>query len=136
MRLSCLLLSASLALLLAPVQAQEAPVKLSPRFARCVQAAAGATPATADCQSEEWERQDKRLNAAYRQLLSQLPAGKATELRAVQRAWLAYVGPKCAFMFDSDTYSGQQDRLNVQYCEVLERARRAAELEDLDPSKR
>lgn len=136
MRPSCLLLSASLALLLAPVQAQEAPVKLSPRFARCVQAAAGATPETADCHSEEWERQDKRLNAAYRQLLSQLPPAKATELRAVQRAWLAYVGPKCAFLFDSDTYSGQQDRLNAQYCEVLERARRAAELEDLDPSKR
>ena len=54
----------------------------------------------------------------------------------MQRAWLAYVGPKCAFLFDSDTYSGQQDRLNAQYCEVLERARRAAELEDLDPSKR
>lgn len=119
-----------------PAQAQETSVKLSPRFARCVQAAAGATPATADCQSEEWERQDKRLNAAYRQLLSQLPPGKAAELRAVQRAWLAYVGPKCAFLFDSDTYSGQQDRLNAQYCEVLERARRAAELEDLDPAKR
>lgn len=136
MRLSGLILSVSLALPLATVQAQETSVKLSPRFARCVQAAAGATPATADCQSEEWERQDKRLNAAYRQLLSQLPPGKAAELRAVQRAWLAYVGPKCAFLFDSDTYSGQQDRLNAQYCEVLERARRAAELEDLDPSKR
>lgn len=71
------------------------------------------------------------MNAAYKALLAKLSAKKADELRRVQREWLAYIEGECGFLYDSDDYSGSQDRLTAQLCQVEERARRADSLEIL-----
>ncbi len=103
-------------------------VKLSPKFDQCIARANGETPATMDCQSAEFDVQDKRLNAAYRKLLAKLTPSRAEQLKKVQRSWLAYVDGKCAFYWDADN-DGQLERVQAQYCSVVERARRAEELE-------
>lgn len=106
-------------------------VALSPEFDRCEKAAGGETFRLLDCQSKEFARQDKRLNEDYRHLLSKLSANKGSELKRVQRAWAAYVKPKCDFYFDNTEFNGQADRLGASRCEMVERARRAIELEQL-----
>jgi uncharacterized protein YecT (DUF1311 family) len=105
------------------------PVRLSPQFDRCIAASGSVTSVLIECQSSEWERQDKRLNLAYQKLLAKVPAQKKTELRGVQRAWIAYVEAKCKFYYDNDEFSGTLDRVTAQYCGVQQRALRAEELE-------
>jgi uncharacterized protein YecT (DUF1311 family) len=104
---------------------------LSPEFAKCSTAADGVTPATMECQGQEWNRQDKRLNIAYRLLLAKLSPKKSSELRTVQRAWVAYAEAKCGFYFDGEDFNGSLNRVEASYCAVVERARRAEELERL-----
>ncbi len=84
-----------------------------------------------DCMGAEYERQDKRLNVAYKGLLANLPSKKADELRKVQRTWVAYVEGQCGFLYDAEDFSGSADRLAAQSCQVEERARRAEHLERL-----
>ena len=104
--------------------------KLSAEYDRCV----GATTATSSllsCEAAEWKQQDKRLNVAYAALQANLSKAKVEELRKVQRTWLGYVRAKCGFLFDGEDFNGSLDRLAANYCEVVERARRADELEVL-----
>jgi uncharacterized protein YecT (DUF1311 family) len=102
---------------------------LSAEFSRCIDRSEGATFAVMDCQSAEFARQDKRLNVAYQRLLATLSPAKAEELRKVQRAWLAYAEPKCSFLHDNENFNGQMNRMMASRCAVVERARRAEELE-------
>ncbi len=102
---------------------------LSADFAKCSKSAESVTSAIMACQSQEWSRQDKRLNIAYQALLARLTPKKADELRAVQRAWLAYEKAKCGFYFDGEDFNGTLNRVEASYCAVVERARRAEELE-------
>ena len=83
---------------------------LSRAFGACMEKAGGVTPSVTDCQSAEYERQDKRLNIAYRRLQGALSKTKLEELRKVQRAWLTYAEARCAFYWDSTDFSGQLDR--------------------------
>jgi uncharacterized protein YecT (DUF1311 family) len=101
------------------------------QFYSCEKKADAVTPEILDCVSQEFTRQDIRLNKAYRDLLSKLPQEKAEELRKVQRVWLGYVQAKCAFLYDGHELSGQQDRIVSNYCSIQERAERATDLEQL-----
>jgi uncharacterized protein YecT (DUF1311 family) len=124
----------SLGAIAQPLQALGASAdepRLSAAYEQCIKKAEAVTPSLMKCESEERERQDKRLNAAYQALLSKLTKAKAEELRKVQRAWLVYSEAKCGFWYDSEEFSGQLERLIASHCSVVERARRATELEVL-----
>lgn len=127
MRIIALLFS-----LLMPLLAQaHDTTKLSKLYSACMGKSGGVTSAMLECNSREWTRQDKRLNAAYQQLMTQLPASKGKELQEVQRAWLQYADAKCAFYVDDQEFSGSAHMLIAAGCNTTERAKRAEELENL-----
>ena len=101
----------------------------SKAYSECMEKAGGATPATQDCIGGEHERQDRRLNVAYRALLGSLPDKRKAQLRDLQRKWLAFRDANCAFYDDSG--GGQASRLAANECLLRYTALRAAELEDL-----
>jgi len=126
-RLSALLL---IAVIVPPTLAQptKEPV-LSGTYELCEQKSGSVDQALMDCESAEFDRQDKRLNSNYRALLATISKSKGDELRKVQRAWLTFVEGKCGFLYDGTDYNGSLNRLMATHCEVIERARRADELE-------
>jgi len=106
-------------------------VKLTAEYEKCGARAESNTSRLQDCEAAEFERQDRRLNSAYRSLLPLLPKSKAEELRTVQRKWLEYIEAKCGFWFDREDFNGTLDRLVANHCNVVERARRADEIQVL-----
>jgi uncharacterized protein YecT (DUF1311 family) len=56
------------------------------------------------CAARDYEREDRRLNQTYRDLIAKLEQGKREKLREVQRAWLSYRDLNCDFQ--SDDYQG------------------------------
>ncbi|MGB9208795.1 MAG: lysozyme inhibitor LprI family protein, partial [Pseudolabrys sp.] len=56
-------------------------------YATCLDKSGGVTSAMQACIADEFERQDKRLNAAYKALIGTVSEKRKTELRDVQRKW-------------------------------------------------
>jgi uncharacterized protein YecT (DUF1311 family) len=81
------------------------------------------------CVADEFERQDKRLNAAYKALLGAVSEKRKTELRGVQRKWIAFLDANCRFYGDPE--GGTVDRLAANECRVTHTALRATELQNL-----
>lgn len=104
-------------------------VPLSKEHGQCIDKSGGSDFAMIECYGTEYNRQDHRLNNAYRKLLVRVSKAKADELRKVQRAWLAYVDAECNFLYDNEEFSGTADRLSASACNVTERAKRASDLE-------
>jgi uncharacterized protein YecT (DUF1311 family) len=55
------------------------------------------TAAMQACIADEFERQDKRLNAAYKALIEAVSEKRKIELRDVQRKWIAFLDANCSF---------------------------------------
>jgi uncharacterized protein YecT (DUF1311 family) len=66
---------------------------------------AGVTVAMQACIADEFERQDKRLNAAYKALIEVVSEKRKTELRDVQRKWLAFLDANCSFYDDPERWN-------------------------------
>jgi uncharacterized protein YecT (DUF1311 family) len=66
---------------------REAPA--SPAYDACMVAAGGVTLAMRNCSAAEYRRLDHELNQRYTALMRTLPRGRARELRAAERQWLA-----------------------------------------------
>jgi len=64
-------------------------------YDRCITAAKAITSATLDCDGQEWNRQDVRLNAVYRRLMARLDRRQRAILRRSQRHWLATRRAEC-----------------------------------------
>jgi uncharacterized protein YecT (DUF1311 family) len=65
--------------------------RVSPAFNQCQSngdAARGITSAMMSCLGEENERQDARLNQAYRMVMTRLSVRGKTKLRQAQRLWI------------------------------------------------
>lgn len=101
----------------------------SPRYAQCLDEAAGVTAAMHDCMGAEMEIQDARLNRAYRELLADLPPQRKRQLTTAQRTWLKYRDENCTFYADPD--GGTAASLSAHACVLRETAERASELQDL-----
>lgn len=100
-------------------------ISLRPAYDACVSGGGTTTAAVLRCAYDEFTFQDKRLNAAYKMLMSRLEATEKTSLRNEERKWLADKKQRCALHEDS----GTTDQVVAADCEVTETARRAAELE-------
>ena len=60
----------------------------SPEFDKCVDKSGGVTIAMRNCASAEEDRQDRDLNAFYKQAMARRDAAGRDELRTQERAWL------------------------------------------------
>jgi uncharacterized protein YecT (DUF1311 family) len=117
----CLVLSA-----LSSAQAEE---RTSSDYAACMDKSGGVTSAIEDCVREELERQDLRLNGAYKKLMDSLPEKRKAQLRDAQRKWIAFRDANCEFYYDPQ--GGSAARLASNECVVTLTAERAHELETL-----
>ncbi|HVZ42519.1 MAG TPA: lysozyme inhibitor LprI family protein [Ramlibacter sp.] len=52
------------------------------------------------CAARDYEREDARLNKAYRDVIAKLEPAKREKLREVQRLWLSYRDLNCDFQTD------------------------------------
>src|SRR5262245_7289456 len=84
------LLMAFLALASAQTYGQEKDL-LSAAYSKCIEQSGGADPAMLDCIGAEAERQDKRLNDAYKKLMNELKPERKRQLQEAQRIWLKYI---------------------------------------------
>ena len=108
--LACLVLSA-----LSCAQAEE---RTSKSYATCLEKAGGATFAMQDCISEELERQDRRLNGAYKVLMDSLPEKRKAQLRDAQRKWIEFRDANCEFYYDPQGGSESWSRSSEQFFRV------------------
>ena len=76
----------------------------------CIDRAGGVVPDTISCITAESERQDKRLNQAYRQLLGLLSNPQKQSLKQAQRDWIKYRDSNSLYYYDPD--GGQDAHVN------------------------
>jgi uncharacterized protein YecT (DUF1311 family) len=107
--------------------AAEAPT--SAAHTACMDKSGGVTSAMLDCIATELQRQDARLNKAYRAAMTPLSASRKKQLLAAQRAWLAFRDANCQFYADPD--GGSVVTVVVNDCVLSATASRAFELENL-----
>ena len=111
------------------VRAKAEEQQTSKAYAECIDKSGGVTAAMQACVADEFERQDKRLNASYKALLGAVSEKRKTELRGVQRKWIAFLDANCRFYGDPE--GGTVDRLAANECRVTHTALRATELQNL-----
>lgn len=100
---------------------------LSQTFSTCMDQAGGVTPSMVECMNAETERQDVRLNKAYKDIMAGLSAGRKKQLQEAQRLWIKYRKANCDFYYDPD--GGSIARINANDCFLSATAARAKELE-------
>ena len=91
-------LSAALAIAAAPRAASAHETGLSKPYAACMGKSSTTTMDTIGCLTAENQRQDARLNNAYKALMAELPPPRKKQLQNAQRAWLNYCNANCAFL--------------------------------------
>jgi len=58
---------------------------LTAEYSKCIEQSGGTDPGMLDCMGAEAERQDKRLNDAYKKLMNELKPERRKELQEAQR---------------------------------------------------
>jgi uncharacterized protein YecT (DUF1311 family) len=102
-----------------------AEIGLRPAYTNCVSGGEMTTSGMLNCAHDEFEFQDRRLNKAYKLVMSKLSASDKITLRNDERAWLDAKKERCAMPMDG----GTTDQVTSADCEVAETARRAVYLE-------
>ena len=115
-----------------PAAAAEGP-EYSGTYSACMDKAAGVTASMVECIGVELQRQDRRLNAAYGQLLETLTPQRRRQLQSVQRLWLQYRDANCRFQADPN--GGTIARVAGSACHLEMTTDRASELERLMPQR-
>ncbi|MEJ0063191.1 MAG: lysozyme inhibitor LprI family protein [Alphaproteobacteria bacterium] len=67
------------------------------------------------CALEDWKKADAELNAVYKKLMKKISPAGQKELRAVQRAWIAYRDRQCAFN-NLGTVNGSVHPMLISQC--------------------
>jgi uncharacterized protein YecT (DUF1311 family) len=80
-----------------------------------------------ECNGDELDRQDARLNDTYKKLMSKLSHDRKKALLKAQRAWIKFREGNCDYYFDPD--GGRAASLGAGGCLVRMTATRAKELE-------
>lgn len=122
----CLFVAAAAGL---PFAAQAQTASLSKQFSACMDKSGGVTMDMIECIGVETQRQDARLNKAYKALMGGLKAERKKELQEAQRAWIKFRDTNCGFYYDPD--GGSLARVQANNCMMTMTANRAGELEDL-----
>lgn len=82
-----------------------------------------------ECIDAEAQRQDGRLNKAYKALMAGLSAERKKQLLDAQRNWIKFRDANCGFYYDPD--GGTMARVSANDCVMNMTAGRAKELENL-----
>lgn len=126
-----LVLSALLALAATPALAvDEAKIeaRYTPAFEQCLDSPDGqSTAGMVQCAGAELEVQDRALNAAYRDLISDMNARQKANLLKAQRAWIAFRDADCQARYDPDW--GTISTINANMCMLRRTVERTIELE-------
>ena len=101
--------------------------RFSPEFGRCMDASGGVTMAMLECISAEHEKQDARLNAAYKKLMVTLTEERKNSLREAQRAWMKFRDAYSSFLYDPD--GGSIARIDANHWLMESTAIQADQLE-------
>ena len=109
------------------------PTKLRESYGSCIKRSGGATPNILDCNEEEYEYQDTRLNHVYRVLLTRLSAQEKEDLRKKERDWIKKRTNFCNL--NGELGGGQAEDIEGSSCKLNATARRADELERHQISK-
>ncbi|WNL47521.1 lysozyme inhibitor LprI family protein [Dyella sp. BiH032] len=107
---------------------RDAPKGISAAFYACIDKAGSDTTASAACLMDEKQKQDARLNAAYKKLLAKLDSKAKDQLVAAERAWLDLQGKTGRLetsLYGDETISNLQLTQN----EIFRLCERANELE-------
>jgi uncharacterized protein YecT (DUF1311 family) len=99
----------------------------SPAYRHCIatgDAGRGVTPAMQICIANEYERQDKLLNAAYKAAMAQRGPAAQKTLRQEQRGWIKRRDSEC----QENLTGGTIDRVEVPLCHLNMTAVRTVEL--------
>lgn len=111
-----------------PLVASAQDSHLSKKFDACMDKSGGVTMDMIDCIGAEFERQDVRLNKAYKSLMTNLTPERKKQLQEAQRAWIKFRDLNCNFYHDPD--GGSIARVNANSCMMRMTADRAKELEN------
>ena len=103
-----------------------------PGYIACLKGTEGITVSMLNCDGQEQRYQDQRINAAYRTLMTTIPAGQRQDLRLKERAWIKDREGKCAQPRDSGTAGD----INYSSCFLDETARQATRLEAMAGGRR
>ncbi|WP_115560876.1 lysozyme inhibitor LprI family protein [Xanthomonas arboricola] len=113
----------------AQVIKRQAPKGITSAFYECIEEAESDNVALAACQSTEKKRQDTRLNAAYKLLLSKQRDTSKDNLVRAERAWLELHGTSKAF--ESSLYGSEiVSSFQVMQNEIFRLCERANTLEE------
>ncbi len=104
--------------------------QLTQEYGRCLQRDSS-TPGMRQCASQEFTRQDRLLNAQYRQVMGALNPRQQGRLRTAQRAWIAYRDARCASLADEEW--GSLSSVSASDCMVTMTAERLLDLRDYPP---
>src|SRR5262249_8206185 len=103
---------------------------LSKEYSVCIdKAVEGAWADMFECTGEELDRQDARLNDAYKKLMSKLSRDRKKALLKAQRAWIKFREANCDYYFDPD--GGKAAHLNASGCLLTMTATRIKDLEGM-----
>ncbi|MDP1665473.1 MAG: lysozyme inhibitor LprI family protein [Methylobacter sp.] len=102
---------------------------LSQTFLACMDQSGGVTVSMIECMNAEAERQDVRLNNAYKDIMSGLSPERKKQLQEAQRLWLKYRTANCDFYYDPD--GGTIAGVSANDCFMSATAARAKELESI-----
>jgi uncharacterized protein YecT (DUF1311 family) len=103
--------------------------KYSKAFRTCMDKSNGVTVAMRDCYGEEQARQDKLLNAAYKQVLAGAGGKEKTALVRAERAWMAFRDAQCDYQAAPEQ-GGTNWFLLIDSCHLEMTALRAKEFGD------
>ncbi|MBU2897803.1 lysozyme inhibitor LprI family protein [Vibrio hepatarius] len=100
----------------------------STEYIRCTNKASSRLEQT-ECQNLELEREDIRLNQAYKTAIGKIQEFRRFDLKQMQILWIQYRDKKCDFFYHKESGSGgQNDALD---CHIDMTQQRANELEAL-----
>lgn len=103
---------------------------LSPEFYACLERPEGmTTQGMVECMAAERELHDAKLNAAYQQLMAELPEDRREALKEAQRAWIKFRDAYADFLYDPN--GGTIVRITTAHWLMQSTAMQARELEFL-----
>ena len=124
------LLQVALALAAAmPLVSHAQDSNLTKQFVACMDKSGGVTMDMIECIGAETQRQDARLNKAYKVLTGSVTPERKKQLQEAQRTWIKFRDANCGFYYDPD--GGSLARVSANNCMMTMTANRAKELENL-----
>jgi uncharacterized protein YecT (DUF1311 family) len=101
----------------------------SPAYDKCTDKTDGVTSSMRECNSAEAARQDRDLNAFYKQAMARRDAAGREQLRTQERAWLKRRLSECHKILNED--DGTDSLLNYDGCWLDMTDKRITELKAL-----